>query len=82
MMQHAPQKTRNFVASLQFASQGFGVVIASLFGYFLTTCLNDQQMLDWGWRVPFLFGLILGPVGLYIRRTVDESRDVKEREPG
>lgn len=73
MMEHAPQKTRNFVASLQFASQGFGVVIASLFGYFLTSCLNDQQMFDWGWRVPFFFGLILGPVGLYIRRTVDES---------
>ncbi len=82
MMEHAPQKTRNFVASLQFASQGFGVVIASLFGYFLTTGLDDQQMLEWGWRVPFFFGLILGPVGLYIRRTVDESPDFKESEPG
>lgn len=82
MMEHAPQKTRNFVASLQFASQGFGVVIASLFGYFLTTYLNDQQMLDWGWRVPFFFGLILGPVGLYIRNTVDESPEFKESEPG
>jgi len=82
MMEHAPQKTRNFVASLQFASQGFGVVIASLFGYFLTTNLDDQQMLDWGWRVPFFFGLILGPVGLYIRRTVDESPEFKESEPG
>jgi len=82
MMEHAPQKTRNFVASLQFASQGFGVVIASLFGYFLTTNLNDQQMFDWGWRVPFFFGLILAPVGLYIRRTVDESPDFKESEPG
>lgn len=82
MMEHAPQKTRNFVASLQFASQGFGVVIASLFGYFLTTNLDDHQMLEWGWRVPFFFGLILGPVGLYIRRTVDESPDFKESEPG
>lgn len=82
MLEHAPQKTRNFVASLQFASQGFGVVIASAFGYFLTTCLNDQQMFDWGWRVPFFFGLVLGPVGLYIRRTVDESPDFKECEPG
>lgn len=82
MMEHAPQKTRNFVASLQFASQGFGVVIASLFGYFLTTSLNDQQMLDWGWRLPFFFGLILGPVGLYLRNTVDESPDFKESEPG
>ncbi|WP_297842557.1 MFS transporter [Pseudomonas sp.] len=81
MMEHAPQKTRNFVASLQFASQGFGVVIASIFGYFLTAYLNDQQMFDWGWRVPFFFGLILGPVGLYIRRTVDESPEFKESEP-
>lgn len=82
MMEHAPQKTRNFVASLQFASQGFGVVIASLFGYFLTTNLNDQQMIDWGWRLPFFFGLVLGPVGLYLRNTVDESPDFKESEPG
>jgi MHS family proline/betaine transporter-like MFS transporter len=82
MLEHAPPRTRHFVASLQFASQGFGVVIASTFGYFLTKHLDAQQMLDWGWRVPFFFGLLLGPVGLYIRRTVDESPDFKASEPG
>lgn len=82
MMEHAPKKIRNFVASLQFASQGFGVVLASMFGYFLTVNLSDQQMFDWGWRVPFFFGLVLLPVGLYIRRTVDESPDFKESQPG
>jgi MHS family proline/betaine transporter-like MFS transporter len=39
-------------------------------------------MLDWGWRVPFFFGLLLGPVGYWIRKTVDESPDFKESEPG
>lgn len=82
MMEHAPKHTRTFVASLQFASQGFGVVLASLFGYVLTSNLTDQQMLDWGWRTPFIFGLLLGPVGYYIRKTVDESPDFKESEPG
>lgn len=82
MMEHAPERSRAFVASLQFASQGFGVVLASLFGYVLTSTLNEQQMLDWGWRVPFFFGLLLGPVGYWIRKTVDESPDFKESEPG
>ncbi len=82
MMEHAPKNARTFVASLQFASQGFGVVLASLFGYVLTSNLSDQQMLDWGWRTPFIFGLLLGPVGYYIRKTVDESPDFKESEPG
>jgi len=82
MMEHAPKSTRTFVASLQFASQGFGVVLASIFGYILTSNLTEQQMLDWGWRTPFIFGLLLGPVGYYIRRTVDESPDFKEGEPG
>ena len=27
----------------------------------------------WGWRFPFLFGLVIGPVGLYIRRRLGET---------
>ena len=30
-------------------------------------------MVDWGWRVPFLLGALLGPVGIYMRRTIDET---------
>lgn len=73
MMEHAPQRKRVFVASLQFASQGFGVVIASLFGYFLTKNLTAAAMQEWGWRVPFFFGLSIAPVGLYLRSKVDET---------
>src|SRR5450830_1661485 len=53
MMEHAPKKLRSFVASLQFASQGLGVVLASLFGYLLTINLSTSAMLEWGWRIPF-----------------------------
>ncbi|MFL9877651.1 MFS transporter [Herbaspirillum rhizosphaerae] len=79
MMEHAPQRKRIFVASLQFASQGFGTVIASLFGYFLTKNLAPAAMQDWGWRVPFFFGLSIAPVGLYLRSKVDETPEFSSK---
>lgn len=46
---------------------GAGVVTA------LTTLLSAQQMLDWGWRVPFLVAGPLGLLGLYMRMKLEET---------
>lgn len=73
LTEHAPPKMRALFGSLQFASQGLGTVLGSLFGYFLTINLTADQLQDWGWRIPFLFGLFIIPIGLYIRRSVDET---------
>src|SRR5262249_7715308 len=35
--------------------------------------LPTAAMEDWGWRIPFLLGGLIGPVGIYLRRRVDES---------
>ncbi|WP_256258777.1 MFS transporter, partial [Burkholderia ubonensis] len=53
--------------------QGLATLLASGFGALLTGTLTPAQLESWGWRVPFLFGLAIGPVGLYIRRYVDEG---------
>ena len=64
-------KTRKgLYASWQSVSQKGGMLVAALFGIFLTTALSAAQLHTWGWRLPFLFGLLVGPVGLYIRRHV------------
>jgi MHS family proline/betaine transporter-like MFS transporter len=47
--------------------------LAALFGVGLTTAISSQQLHSWGWRIPFIFGLLVGPVGIYIRRKVDET---------
>ncbi|MCK9801558.1 hypothetical protein BK634_15290 [Pseudomonas chlororaphis] len=73
LIEHASPRSRGFIASLQFASQGLGTVLASLAGYFTTVNLSPEEMMDWGWRVPFFLGLLIGPVGMYIRKHCDES---------
>ncbi|MCB6949782.1 hypothetical protein LIZ84_18465, partial [Roseburia faecis] len=35
--------------------------------------LTDQQMVTWGWRIPFLLGLPLGLVGFYLRAHLEET---------
>jgi MHS family proline/betaine transporter-like MFS transporter len=72
---------KGFVASWQWASTGITGALASGFGILLTTTLSPEQLVDWGWRVPFLFGILVGPVGLYIRRRLDETPEYVEIKP-
>ena len=71
---------RGFSASWQFATGGMITVLASLFGVTLTTLLTYQQLVDWGWRIPYFFGLLLGPAGLYIRAKVVETPEFLKAE--
>jgi len=64
---------RGFYSSWQAASQGLTTLLAALAGASLTSILTPEQVLSWGWRVPFVFGLLIGPVAYYIRRRVDET---------
>jgi MHS family proline/betaine transporter-like MFS transporter len=72
LTEHAGDR-RGFSASWQWATVGMTSVIASLFGLGLTTLLSHQQLVDWGWRIPYVFGLLVGPAGLYIRARVAET---------
>jgi MHS family proline/betaine transporter-like MFS transporter len=66
---------RGYFASWQFASQGFAAVLATGFGFVIATTLSDEQLNSWGWRLPFLFGLLIAPVGYYIRGRLVETVD-------
>ncbi len=68
-------KRRGFFASWQFASQGLTTVIAAASGAILTSVLTTEQIDSWGWRVPFVFGLLIGPVAYYLGRHADETAE-------
>jgi MHS family proline/betaine transporter-like MFS transporter len=71
---------RGFAASWQFATGGMITVLASLFGVLLTTLLSHRQLVDWGWRIPYIFGMLVGPAGLYIRAKVVDTPEFLEAE--
>jgi MHS family proline/betaine transporter-like MFS transporter len=71
---------RGFAASWQFATGGMITVLASLFGVTLTTLLSHEQLVDWGWRIPYIFGMLVGPAGLYVRAKVVETPEFTKAE--
>ncbi len=72
MVEHSTRR-KAFFSSWQFTGQHIAKLLAALFGFGLISTLSAPHLHSWGWRVPFLFGLLVGPVGMYIRRKVDES---------
>jgi MHS family proline/betaine transporter-like MFS transporter len=74
LMERAPPKRRTVYVSLQFASQGFGALLATMVGFALSR-LTAAQLTSWGWRMPFLAGLLIAPSGLYLWRNMRDSEE-------
>ena len=72
MIEHSARR-KAFFSSFQFTGQQIAKLFAALFGFGLLSTLHPPQLHSWGWRIPFLFGLLVGPIGMYIRRKVDET---------
>src|SRR5208282_2073525 len=72
LVEHRPDRPGYF-ASWQWSSQGLAALIATGFGVLLTTTMSAADLQAWGWRIPFAFGLLIGPVGYYIRSHMAET---------
>ena len=80
LVEHATPANRGYMASWQFASQGLGVMLGAVVVGLLTFTLSAESMQSWGWRVPFVIGMLIAPVGMYIRRHLEESLHISPRE--
>lgn len=50
----------------KFAS-GIGVLLGNIVGAIMRTVLTDEELVAWGWRIPFLSGIVIGVVALLIQ---------------
>jgi len=73
LIEAAPEGRRGFYVSIQYATQGVAILTAGLVGFGLSTALSAEALETWGWRVAFLLGAAVVPVGLYIRRNLSET---------
>jgi len=76
----APKEKRGFYSSFMFFSAAIGILMASSLAWLLTTILTEQQMSNYGWRIPFLLGALGGLVGMWIRRSVPDSEMTHAKE--
>ena len=82
LTEYAPTRQRAYYSSWIQASIGVAVLLGAAVGTFVTSSLSTEALNSWGWRLPFLLGIVIGPVGYYIRHHLDETptfRDNAER---
>ncbi|MBJ6135244.1 MHS family MFS transporter [Ochrobactrum sp. Q0168] len=72
-VEHAPPAKRGFYGSFPQMGGPAGTATATLAFLAVSTFTTDDQLLTWGWRVPFLLSSLLVVVGLVIRFTTTES---------
>ena len=73
LIESAPSHRRGFYGSWQMVGQGTALLLGALVSAAVTRGLSPEALDSWGWRIPFLLGLVIGPVGLYIRRHLNET---------
>jgi len=81
-VEYAAENRRGFIGSFQQVSCGIGFLLGSVFGWVVTSNMSSQTILEWGWRLPFLSGILLGIVGIYMRlklRDTPKFRAIKDR---
>lgn len=73
IVEHASLEQRGLAGSASFVSMCggmlLGLITAAGFSYFMPA----DMLFEWGWRIPFIAGLFISSVGLYIRKNLSES---------
>lgn len=72
LMEAGNKSQRGVRVSWQMASQGGAALTGAALGALLTHTLSSEALYAWGWRIPFILGLAIMPVGIYIRRHLHE----------
>ena len=80
LIEASPAGRRGFYGSLQMAGQAVSILFGTLVGIAVTTNFSTEQLHAWAWRLPFIAGLLIGPVGFYIRRHLNETAAYESAE--
>ncbi len=73
LVEHAPAQKRGLYTAWLQGSMGMSNILGALVAFGVTATLSAAEITHWGWRIPFLLGLLIVPLGLYLRRTLEET---------
>jgi len=72
-VEHAPKGKRGLYGSFPQMGVPAGLLLSTLVFAFMQSATTEAAFLSWGWRIPFLFSILLVGVGLFIRMRIMES---------
>ncbi|MEA2728759.1 MAG: transporter, family, proline/betaine transporter [Acetobacteraceae bacterium] len=73
LVEYAPPRRRGFISSFQQSGTALGLLLGTFVAALLNYNLSPESFQAWGWRIPFLIGFVLGPIGHYLRTHVAET---------
>lgn len=74
LAEYAPPQERGFYGSWQLASQGAAILVAAGLACSINTMLSPAEVKEWGWRVPFLLGIFIVPIGASLLARIAQTR--------
>ncbi|MCH1881361.1 MFS transporter [Agrococcus sp. ARC_14] len=78
LIESTPTAHRGKFGSVISATAALATIVGSLFALMLNSILSEEDLLSWGWRVPFLMAAPLALIGLYIRMKLGETPVYKQ----
>ncbi len=79
LLEAAPAGKRGQYGAWQIAGQGAASALAGSLGVTLSLLLDADAMQSWGWRIPFIVGVAIVPVGIIMRGQLQETVDLGAR---
>jgi len=77
LSENAPKHRVGFYAAWSQLGVSGGFVLSAA-AFYLVQMLPHEDMMSWGWRMPFLASILIFGVGVYIRRRLPESKEFVE----
>ena len=73
LAEYAPPRRRGIISSLVALGTNSGTLFASLVWFLLVQFTSEQQLIDWGWRIPFVGSVLVMALAVYIRLHLKET---------
>src|SRR5262245_8658850 len=80
LVEHAPDGRRGLMGALASSGASGGILRGSAVGAGFAASMSDAALDAWGWRIPFLLGLVVGIAGYFLRRHVLETLPAERRK--
>ena len=80
LVEHAPERRRGLMGALASCGATAGILLGSAVGAGFAATMSSAALEAWGWRIPFLLGLVVGIAGYLLRRHVPETLPTERRQ--